>query len=195
MTLSVSEMRDRLFSLNLSTAEGQKEYGDLLYQFILLNEGSRATAYLDTVGKVTVGIGFNMDGSSAKTEWEKAFGSSVPFADVYNRSRSLSEDEIRKLFDLNITVRRFEIEKIYQDVWGCLTGNVRVAIEDLYFNAPSLVSAKTNFHRQICSYVQNQDQQSLLNAIEEVKNHSNSSHSTGLQHRRDREAEMLSLPS
>ena len=195
MTLSVTEMRDRLFDLDLGCPEDQEEYNDLLYSFILLNEGSRAQAYVDTVGKVTVGIGFNMDASTAPAQWNQAFGGSVSFDDVYHKRRNLSECEIRTLFDLSITVRRQEVKKIYAAEWDQLPCNIRVGIEDAYFNAPSLVGPKTHFHLGICNFVQTGDEQYLGNAIYEIKDNSNPTHCPGLQHRRDRQAEMLSLPA
>lgn len=192
MTLSIAEMRNKLFALNLNTPEGQKTYGDLLYSFILLNEGYEKQAYLDTVGKVTVGIGFNMDAGTARAEWQKVFGSSVSFEDVYNKKRSLAESEIRKLFDLSIAVRRAEIKKIYGAAWDRFKGNERVGIEDAYFNAPVLVSGRTNFYRQMCCYVQTCDQNCLLKAIYEIKSNSNPTKHKGIQNRRDKQAEMLS---
>ncbi|MEK7654706.1 MAG: hypothetical protein AAB323_00410 [Pseudomonadota bacterium] len=192
MTLSIAEMRNQLFALDLTCPEDQKQYADLLYQFILINEGSRAQAYLDTVGKVTVGIGFNMDASSAKTQWAQVFGSSVSFAEVYTKKRNLAEIEIRKLFDLSISARRQEIKKIYGAAWDQFTGNEKVGIEDAYFNAPVLVNGKTNFYRQMCCYVQTCDQNCLLKAIYEIKSNSNPTRHTGIQNRRDKQAEMLS---
>lgn len=192
MTLSVTEMRDLLFKLDLCDPNGQKQYNDLLYQFILMNEGCRAQAYLDTVGKVTVGIGFNMDASSAKSQWNQAFGGSVSFADVYTKKRSLAESEIRTLFDLSISERRLEIKRIYGSAWDQFTGNEKVTIEDAYFNAPSLVNGKTNFYRQMCCYVNTCDLNCLLKAIYEIKSNSNHTHHKGIQNRRDKQAEMLS---
>jgi len=191
----ITEMRNRLFELDPGDLADQKEYGDLLYKFILLNEGSRAQAYVDTVGKVTVGIGFNMDSSSARAEWNEAFGGSVSFDDIYNKRCNLSESEIRTLFDLSISTRRQQIERIYGAEWDFLPCNVRAGIEDAYFNAPSLVGAKTHFHCHICNYVQTGDESHLDKAVWEIKNNSNPTHSVGLQNRRDREAEMLSLPT
>lgn len=192
MTLSIAETRNKLFTLDLTCPEDQKQYGDLLYQFILTNEGSRAQAYLDTVGKVTVGIGFNMDASSAKAQWTQVFGSALAFADVYSKKRNLAESEIRQLFDLSISARRQEIKKIYGAAWDQFTGNEKVGIEDAYFNAPVLVSGKTNFYRQMCAYVQTGDQNCLLKAIYEIKSNSNPTNHKGIQNRRDKQAEMLS---
>lgn len=192
MTLSIKEMRNKLFALNLNTPEGQKEYADLLYSFILLNEGSETQAYLDTAGKLTVGIGFNMDAGTARAEWQKVFGNSVSFEDVYNKKRSLVEAEIRKLFDLSIAVRRAEIKRIYGAAWDRFKGNERVAIEDAYFNAPVLVNGRTNFYRQMCAYVQTCDKNCLLKAIYEIKSNSNPTNHKGIQNRRDKQAEILS---
>jgi GH24 family phage-related lysozyme (muramidase) len=192
MALSIVEMRNKLFTLDLCNPEHQKQYGDLLYSFILLNEGSDSKAYLDIVGKVTVGIGFNMDAVSAKAQWAQTFGNSVSFADVYTKKRSLVESETRKLFDLSISVRRQEIKRIYGSAWDQFKGNEKVGIEDAYFNAPVLVSGKTNFYRQMCCYVQTGDQNYLLKAIDEIKNNSNPTKHKGIQNRRDKQAEMLS---
>lgn len=192
--ISVTEMRNRLFDLDPSCPEDCQEYNDLLYSFISLNEGSRSQAYFDTVGKVTVGIGFNMDTTSARSEWEQAFGGAVSFDAVYSRSYSLAESEIRKLFDVSISTRRQQVKKIYTEVWEFLPCNIRVGIEDAYFNAPSLVSSKTHFYAHICNYVRTGDENHLDKAIYEMKDNSNPTHCHGLQNRRDKQAEMLSLP-
>ena len=192
MQLSIADIRNTLFTLDLDTPEGQSQYNDLLYCFILMNEGSRAQAYLDTVNKVTVGIGFNMDASSAKTQWLQAFGNSVSFQDVYSKKRTLSEQEIRKLFDLSISARRQEIKRIYGNCWDLFTPNERVAIEDAYFNAPVLVSGKTNFYRQMVAYTKAGEIKYLLKAIDEMKNNSNPTKHPGIQNRRNKQAEMLS---
>lgn len=192
MTLSIAEMRNKLFALDLCNSDDQNQYSDLLYRFILMNEGSRAQAYLDTAGKVTVGIGFNMDAASAKAQWTQVFGSSVSFIDVYTKKRKLAESEIRQLFDLSISARRQEIQKIYGSAWNQFKPNEKVGIEDAYFNAPVLVSGKTNFYRQMCCYVQTCDQAYLLKAIYEIKRNSNPTNHKGIQNRRDKQAEMLS---
>lgn len=189
---TISEMRDKIHGLDLSNASNQKIYADVLYKFILMNEGSEASAYKDTVGKVTVGIGFNMDAPSAKTEWAQAFGNTVSFTDVYAQKRKLVESEIRALFDVNTAIRRKEIQRIYASFWDDLAPNERVTIEDAYFNAPVLVSAKTKFYKHMCDYATNGNADGLQKAIYELQYNSNPTKHKGIQNRRDKQAEMLS---
>lgn len=63
-------------------------------------EGVRDKAYKDTVGKTTVGIGFNMDDSSAKGVWKKA-GIKADFDKVYSGKQKLTKDEIHKLANVS----------------------------------------------------------------------------------------------
>jgi lysozyme len=60
------------------------------------DEGKRLTAYTDTTGNKTVGIGFNMDSPNAKRVWQKA-GMQSSFDDVYAGGAGLSESEAYQL--------------------------------------------------------------------------------------------------
>lgn len=61
-------------------------------------EGERLKAYKDTVGKTTVGVGFNMQQAGAKELWDEA-GIPEDFDAVLNGTAEISAASSRKLFD------------------------------------------------------------------------------------------------
>jgi hypothetical protein len=85
-------------------------YKQIRYEFFKSLENCNETAYLDTKDKMTVGIGFNMDDSSARTAWQSVFGANGPnFDSVYNQNISLKDSEIKKLFDYSVITREQEV--------------------------------------------------------------------------------------
>lgn len=63
---------------------------------IIKAEGVRNKAYKDTLGKVTIGIGFNMDSPNARAVWQQA-GIQTAFDEAYKGRVKLSDDEIGRL--------------------------------------------------------------------------------------------------
>lgn len=64
-----------------------------------LEEGYREKAYTDTVGKVTVGYGFNMQDRSSRAAW-KAAGIPENFDDVLRGRETISKASAEKLHDV-----------------------------------------------------------------------------------------------
>jgi GH24 family phage-related lysozyme (muramidase) len=95
-------------------------------------EGVRDKVYRDTRGKITIGVGFNMDRDEARMEWNEIFGRAVSFDDVYKGDRKLTIEEI---------------ERMYRGVCNKLRSNEKITIISLYFNGKSLVGKKTNFYK------------------------------------------------
>lgn len=63
---------------------------------ILRHEGLRYSAYRDSVGKKTIGIGFNLDAPGAKTVCE---GLGINYALVYAGNSPLTETQVQALFN------------------------------------------------------------------------------------------------
>lgn len=66
-------------------------------EFTRQNEGLRFSAYDDTTGNRTVGVGFNMDSGIAKRTWKQA-GVQASFDDVYKGRADISPEEAEALY-------------------------------------------------------------------------------------------------
>ena len=62
-------------------------------------EGFRTRVYRDTVGKRTIGIGFNMDAPGARDRWTKA-GVKTDFNDALNGRKTITKQEAESLYAL-----------------------------------------------------------------------------------------------
>lgn len=116
-----------------------------VYDMLKLDEGLRYKVYTDTVGKATVGIGFNMDSSSAKGLWLRAnIGES--FSAVYSGQSSLSTNSIVSLFNTCIDGCRVDLESIFND-FETYPEHAQLALINLMFNMGK--SVFTGFHTTI----------------------------------------------
>lgn len=77
-------------------------------------EGRRDTAYTDTVGKRTVGIGFNMDDPANKLAWRR-IGMQKNFKDVYDGKVKLTDAEIDKLRDYSLGVAEKDAKALIEN--------------------------------------------------------------------------------
>jgi len=69
---------------------------DSLLKTITQAEGERDKVYKDTVGKRTIGIGFNMDSPNARVVWKNA-NVKTNFDDALNGKAKITKDEIQSL--------------------------------------------------------------------------------------------------
>jgi len=67
------------------------------YELMKVLEGYRSKAYLCTAGKVSIGVGFNMDQAGAEVIW-KELGIDEDFEAVYQGVQEVSDDTSYKLF-------------------------------------------------------------------------------------------------
>jgi GH24 family phage-related lysozyme (muramidase) len=119
--------------------------------FLQAEEGVRTWAYDDRTGrpvppgaapqgKVTVGVGFNMDkGPAARQEWAAAFGPDGPsFDDVRAGRKALTTEQVYKLFDYTLNAV-FEpiLENKFRGVK--LTTPQRLALLSAAYNGPRLL--------------------------------------------------------
>jgi len=96
------------------------------------DEGLRNTSYKDTVGKTTVGIGFNMDDPHAQGIWIKA---DIPesYHQVYNRTQTLSTESAWKLLNVCIENSVTDLKTIFENYDG-LPELIQLALINLMFN-------------------------------------------------------------
>lgn len=177
-----------------------EDYKLVRYQFFKLNEKVRSHVYLDSRKNKTVGIGFNMDRGEAKREWDAAFdevGMEVPFQDVYDGNRDLSDGEIKILFDFSVKTREDELKVMFgKEAWkNKLRYNEKLAIEDIFYNSGYIyLKAGQPLREYLKKYVDTGNKEFLKQAVFEVKNNcvdKIKADYTGMQARRDAEAEML----
>jgi hypothetical protein len=209
-------LRDKIHNLDLTISSNQQTYNDILKYILMLNElywihNHNNTAqpiinckkYLDNnhSPNVTVGIGFNMDRKFAREEWNDAFNNSVSFDEVYSGEKKLTELQAVHLLNYSISIRGKEIVKFYKDFWDKLKANEKLAIQEVHYNCPSVVTEytdkisgrrhKTQFFINIKRYAETFDYQYLKRAVCELKMRSNPSKNKGIQNRRNAEAAML----
>lgn len=197
-------IRNVLHNLDPTKDLHKSLYNHARYLFIKEGESSRSLAYDDATGKtitdsttlkgkVTIGIGFNMDAANAKLAWDQVFaGDKLDFNLARNGKISLSEDQIRKLFDYSVGIRGKEVKELYKEIFYKLRMNEQLAIEDLYFNSPKLVKKDTSFYKHMHEYYKDGKIDHLKVAVEEVRLHSNPTKNKGIQERRNRQADLLS---
>lgn len=178
------EMRDLLHNSN-----DQELYKAFREYFITTNEGFKSEAYYDGKENITIGYGFNMKRDKAKKEWDKAFQGAINFDDAYNNKVKITKAQALVLFDVSIKNRRKEVKKYY-DI-DKLKLNELLAVEDLYYCGPKLAGKDTNFRKLMNLYTKTSDPEYLKEAVDEVLYRSNKERITGMQNRRDAQAEML----
>ena len=68
------QMRNKIHKLSPDCfVEDRTHYEKLRFEYIKASEGLRTKSYKDSLGYVTVGVGFNMDSPNAKKTWAVAF--------------------------------------------------------------------------------------------------------------------------
>lgn len=195
-------LRDLLHNLNPENEDHINIYNQARYHFISQNEGVSKLAYDDAtgksvtdinkvIGKVTIGIGFNMDEIDSRTYWNSAFNNKIDFDLAKSGNIELTEQQIRILYNHSVNIREEDLRNYYFPIFSKLRLNERLAIEDAYFNLPSLVDYRSNFMRHIKEYYRTGDQRYLLEAVDEIKYRSNKKKIRGIQNRRNKQAVLL----
>jgi lysozyme len=94
-------------------------------------EGFRTRVYKDTVGKRTVGIGFNMDAPGARKIWQEA-GVKTGFDDVLAGRNTISKDEAEALYTQTKTTARSGASKLVKN-FAELGKHQQDALADMVF--------------------------------------------------------------
>lgn len=85
------------------------EFAERLTHQIRVHEGVKKFPYVDTVGKLTIGVGRNLE------------------------DRGLSDEEIDFLLQSDLRLAAFELDEAYPE-WFRLTANRRAVLVDMMFN-------------------------------------------------------------
>jgi len=160
-----------------------KQYEAKRYEALKESEGVRLESYKDTNGLTTVGIGFNMEDSTARATWEKAMrGTNMvdKFDDVKSGTTKISQENARALFDVSVRNAEQEVDSAF-DV--PLNSYQRIALVSLAYNNPALLGPNLR------AAINNGD---FLTALDEILNRSNKNKHKGIQNRREREAKLFS---
>ena len=145
-------IRDSIHNLDLNDKESEEIFNGYMYRFLAKLEGCYLEAYDDKVGaankanlvsnilgankkikgNITIGIGFNMDATGARVEWEES-GVRLSFDDVRIGKIKITVEDAKKLYIQSTKTRTDEVEKLYQDIWDQLRPNEKLAILSPYF--------------------------------------------------------------
>lgn len=101
-------------------------------KMLTVDEGFKDTAYRDTVGKVTVGIGFNMDDSNAKVIWKYA-GIPENFELIHNKTIPITKESAWKLVNVCVDNCRIDLHHLFPEFETYPEG-VQLALINLMYN-------------------------------------------------------------
>lgn len=99
-------------------------------RYIIANEGWHQSAYLDTAGIPTIGVGFNLLRSDARAKIE-ALG--LDYDDVLNRKCALSDEQIENLLQQDVETAVAAAQGLVP-AWEALSMARKKVLADLAFN-------------------------------------------------------------
>lgn len=145
--------------------------------FLVLNEGLRRTAYKDTKGLTTVGIGFNLTAPHVRAA-AKELGIDVA---AVEKGTPMTDEQIDALFEVLVS----EAERVVSTrIKVPLSATQRLALVSMAYNNPDLIGP---------DLVEAINEGRWDDAVAEIKTKSNASGDRGIQNRRDREAMYFAL--
>lgn len=96
------------------------------------DEGERLVPYKDTVGKWTVGIGFNLTDKSNQEAFKRIVGRDA--SEFFNTNERITQEQSRKLFEYSYNLASEDAESVFKPVWNKLNQKQRVALINFTFN-------------------------------------------------------------
>lgn len=101
-----------------------------ILEFIKRNEGYSRKAYKDTMGKMTIGVGFNLDKPSSRKAIESM---GLNYDDVRNKGKALTDSQINKLFidEVNVAVKD---ARVFVNNFDLLAKDVKMILIDMSYN-------------------------------------------------------------
>lgn len=106
--------REQLMQLRRQRMQEQMAPTSQVPADLMRHEGMRTSVYKDTVGKNTVGIGFNMDSSSSKKIWEKS-GIDADFDAVKAGEQSISPSQAVQLANTSYTIAVNDARSLFKN--------------------------------------------------------------------------------
>ncbi len=103
-----------------------------IIRMLTVDEGIRFVVYKDTVGKRTVGIGFNMDDINARTIWQYA-GIKENFDSIRDGKSSLSQESAWKLLNVCVDNCKIDLKHTFTEFDNYPEG-VQLALINLIYN-------------------------------------------------------------
>lgn len=103
---------------------------DLLRHYVSFNEGRKRHVYLDTEGIPTIGVGFNLRRSGAKTHIESL---GLDYDDVVEGRVDLTEEQIDALLDPDLDSAIKDAQSIFSR-FDSLNDTRQVILADMVFN-------------------------------------------------------------
>jgi len=117
---------------------------DDVLALIKKHEGQKNSVYIDTVGKRTIGVGFNLERKDAPSIMKQI---GADYNKILSGEQSLNDNQIKELFQINIRTAYADAKK-YLPQFDGLPKNVKLAILDMSFNLgyPRLSKFKNTKH-------------------------------------------------
>ena len=103
---------------------------DLLRQYVSFNEGRERHVYLDTEGLSTIGVGFNLRRSGARTHIESL---GLDYDDVVEGRVDLTEEQIDALLDPDLDSAVVDAQGIFSK-FDSLNDTRQIILVDMAFN-------------------------------------------------------------
>ena len=108
-----------------------KSYGMDLYKILSLNEGKKSSAYKDSLGNMSIAVGFNLEEPTNIKYLEERHG--LTYDDLVNKGKTLNENQIRDLYNFNIK-NALTDAKEFDPKFSSRPTNAKIALLDLSFN-------------------------------------------------------------
>lgn len=201
-TVSLKQLLNQLKSIHFDRSKSVALYQKLRADFLKFFEGVRLWAYDDATGKpvkenqgtqgrITVGVGFNMDAADAPKIWQRIVGAASSFQYVKAGQVAISQVQAQNLLDCFLDQQVCFLKKQYGAVWAQCPAHHRLPLESACFNSPALVKKGTQFHASLTQYYTHRRRCDFEKAVYELACRSNLRQIPGLQKRRCAEAFLL----
>jgi GH24 family phage-related lysozyme (muramidase) len=132
-----------------------------IYELIKDHEGYKNNVYKDSLGKPTIGIGFNLTRPDARNIIQQIGGN---YDKILSGETSLSDKQVKDLFEITISIAYKDAQKYLPNLMN-MPKNIKLAIIDMAFNMgyPRLSQFK-NTKEYIISGNYNKAAEEILNS-------------------------------
>lgn len=157
------------------------KYEERRFKFITAEEGYRDTSYKDSLGRSTIGYGFNLDDpGNRNTAMNVLKLTPTQFEDIRTGKQAISQRDARVLFESAVGSAEKVINQRIGDV--PLRANQRLALVSMAYNHPNLIGPKITKALK---------EGNIDGVLSEIRTNSNKYQIGGIQSRREREARLF----